>query len=347
MTDRIRVAIYGASGYSGQELTRLLCRHPNVVIDSLVSHSYAGKPFSSLFPAFTGCLDQPFVDEKSSHNKPADCDLIFFALPHGHAAERLNESFLEHQKIIDLSADFRLRDPAQYDAWYEFTHPNPEFLSIAVYGLPEWRRSEIANARLVANPGCYATCTLLALLPFAQSGIIKATPIVDAKSGVSGAGRSASIETHFNECNESLKAYKVASHRHTPEIEQELSCSAGKALQIVFTPHLIPMNRGILVTSYLQIDSSTKESDLYEILQSKYANEPFVKVLKLLPETRWVKGSNSCHIGLRLDRRTGQAIVISTIDNLLKGAASQAVQNMNLMFGLPETTGLEQLAAVP
>jgi N-acetyl-gamma-glutamyl-phosphate reductase len=241
-----------------------------------------------------------------------------------------------------------LKNASEYDTWYNATHPRPAMLEKAVYGLPEFRRNEIASARLVANPGCYATCTILSLLPLAEAKMLREPLIVDAKSGVSGAGRSADIATAFGEVNESIKAYKIASHRHTPEIEQELSDFAAMALRLTFTPHLIPMNRGILVTAYCDVEQSIEVGDLVHIYERRYAHEPFVKILlAAAPETRWVKGSNTCQIGLTLDKRTNRLIVVGVIDNLIKGASGQAVQNMNIMFGLPETTGLAQLAALP
>jgi N-acetyl-gamma-glutamyl-phosphate reductase len=346
--EKVKIGIVGASGYTGQELLRLLLQHPNARIEMLSSQSYAGKPVASVFPGFTGFVDASFCSDKQVDEMATNCDVVFFALPHGLAADSVDDRFLKRVKVVDLSADFRLKQASQYDTWYGAPHARPEMLPEAVYGLPEWRRKEIASARLVANPGCYATCTILSLLPLAAEGIVNDSIIVDAKSGVSGAGRSLSIDTHFNECNESLKAYKVATHRHTPEIEQELSAVAGKDVQVVFTPHLIPIDRGILTTSYCRLHRSMSAADLIDIYRKRYSGEPFVKVLSdAVPETRWTRGSNCCHIGVAVDARTNHAIVIASIDNLLKGAAGQAVQNMNLMFGLPETAGLMQPALVP
>jgi N-acetyl-gamma-glutamyl-phosphate reductase len=346
--NEVKVGIIGASGYTGQELVRLLLQHPHAEINAVTSQSYTGKKFSEVFPSFTGALDLNFASNDRLAGIADECDLLFFALPHMLAAEAVDDTLLDKTKVIDLSADFRLKDPSQYDTWYQATHPRPAMLNKAVYGLPEWRRTEIASARLVANPGCYATCTILSLLPLTGAQLLHEPLIVDAKSGVSGAGRAADIATAFSECNESLKAYKVASHRHTPEIEQELSSFASTPLRLTFTPHLVPMNRGILVTAYCELDKSVALEDVFHIYDQKYANEPFVKVLpSATPETRWVKGSNSCQIGLTVDERTRRLIVVGVIDNLIKGASGQAVQNMNIMFGLPETTGLAQLAVLP
>jgi N-acetyl-gamma-glutamyl-phosphate reductase len=343
----IKIAVVGATGYTGQELVRLLAGHPQAKIEGLISQTYAGRKYSEVFPSFTGSCDQILLKELET-GMLQNCDVVFFALPHGMAASRVDEQFLGQTKVIDLSADFRLSDAGQYDIWYQSSHPRPDILSKAIYGLPEWRREQIKTATLVANPGCYATCAMLSLLPLSRENLIEHPVIVDAKSGVSGAGRSPSIDTHFNEVNESIKAYKVAVHRHTPEIEQELSAVSKKPVKVVFTPHLVPMNRGILVTAYCSIRNSISQNDLFDIYESKYGSEPFVKVLRqAMPETRWTRGSNQCHIGLKMDKRTGHVIVVGAIDNLIKGAAGQAVQNLNLMFGLPETMGLTQMAVLP
>jgi N-acetyl-gamma-glutamyl-phosphate reductase len=345
---KVRAGIVGASGYTGQELARLLVQHPHAEITAVTSQSYTGKKFSDIFRSFTGLLDLDFESIDNLDQIAESCDVLFFALPHMIAAALINEALLAKVKIIDLSADFRLHDATQYDTWYQASHPQPAMLSRAVYGLPEWRRADISAARLVANPGCYATCAALSLLPLAEAKLLRSPLIIDAKSGVSGAGRSASIDILYSECNESVKAYKVAAHRHTPEIEQELSSFAGAAQLITFTPHLIPMNRGILVTAYCPLDASLSADDLNDIYNQKYASEAFVQMLTTaLPETRWVKGSNTCQIGLTVDKRTEQLIIVGAIDNLIKGASGQAVQNMNLMFALPESSGLAQIAVLP
>jgi N-acetyl-gamma-glutamyl-phosphate reductase len=345
---KIRAGIIGASGYTGQELVRLLLQHPDAQIAAVTSQNYAGKSFADVFPAFTGQIDLKFESSDGLKDIVTRCDVLFFALPHMVAGEMITDELLEKVKVIDLSADFRLKEPSQYDTWYHMVHPRPKLLSKAVYGLPEWRREEIVGARLVANPGCYATCSILSLLPLAEAKLLQEPIIIDAKSGVSGAGRAADIAIAYSECNESIKAYKVAEHRHIPEIEQELSAVASVPLKLTFTPHLVPMSRGILATVYCRLDPNLSVKGLYDIYDAKYGKEPFVRTLRsAMPETRWVKGSNFCQIGMTTDKRTGQTIIVGVIDNLIKGASGQAVQNLNLMFGLPETAGLAQLAALP
>ncbi len=343
----INVGILGATGYTGQELVRILAAHPEVRIQSLLCRSNVGEKYSSLFPSFLGEVDNLLGDEANLYNLAEHCDVIFLALPHGVSSTRITPDLLKCVKIIDLGADFRLKEPSLYDEWYDAPHAAPDLLSDAVYGLPEWRRHEIRKANLVANPGCYATAVLLSLLPLMSSQLaVGESLIVDAKSGVSGAGRALSLGVHFNECNESIKAYKVATHRHTPEIEQELSDLRQKPITISFSPHLIPMSRGILATSYVQVSPGVSTADLLSLYEKQYANEPFVKILHAeSPETRWVRGSNNCHISVKVDHRTGNAIVISALDNLVKGAAGQAVQNMNLMCGLPEVLGFTRAPA--
>lgn len=329
---------------------RILARHPQVKLTALTSRSYAGKKYSAVFPSFTGVVDLECVGKDDVDALANDCDVLFIALPHGLAAQHVRKDLLDRVRVIDLGADFRLKDAQSYKHWYESEHhATAELLSEAVYGLTEWRRDEIRNARLVANPGCYATCTLLCLLPLAAAGVLSTerAPIVDAKSGVSGAGRSLSLTTHFNESNETLKAYKVASHRHIPEIEQELNSHKAAYPPITFTPHLIPINRGILATTYCELNESLSNKELAKLFIDRYGGEPFVKVLDDFPETRWVKGSNSCHIGATIDARNKRAIVIGVLDNLVKGAAGQAVQNMNVMFGLEETLGLDHIPLFP
>lgn len=343
----IRVGIIGATGYTGQELVRILARHPQVEIDTLVSRSYAGQSFSAVFPAFRGVVDLECSSDKEIPAAAERCDVLFTALPHGLAANIVTPTLLEKTKVIDLGADFRLKKPEEFKQWYDMEHPSPDLLKEAVYGLSEWRRDEIRQARLIANPGCYATCSELALLPLAKEKVLS-QPIIDAKSGVSGAGRSLALGSHFNETNETIKAYKVASHRHTPEIEQELARVSGASTQIVFTPHLIPMNRGILVTAYCELPSDMTSDKLFHLYKRAYDKEPFVRVLDSdFPETRWVKGSNYCDVGLAIDERTRRIIVIAAIDNLVKGAAGQAIQNMNIISNIEETTGLGALPVFP
>lgn len=344
----IKVGIAGATGYTGQELVRILNRHPEVKLQSLLCQSQVGQQYSELFPSFLGDVDQVLQGMDQLQCAAQSCDVLFLALPHGVPANLVNTEMLTGTNVIDLGADFRLKDPFQYEKWYESAHPTPHLLSRAVYGLPEYRRTEIKKARLVANPGCYATATILALQPLVSSGWLESNSIiVDAKSGVSGAGRALSLPVHFNECNENLKAYKVASHRHTPEIEQELSDIGGTDIKIAFTAHLVPMSRGILATTYAKVKTGVTEQDLLEIYKEKYGDEPFVKVLGgESPETKWVRDGNNCHISVNVDERTGNAIVISVIDNLIKGAAGQAVQNMNLVCGINEAVGLSKTSVL-
>jgi N-acetyl-gamma-glutamyl-phosphate reductase len=348
----IRVAIVGATGYVGQELVRLLIAHPQVQVSALVSKTYAGLEFSRVYPSFKNLVSITCMEE-DLEKLASQVDLIFLALPHGMSAAKLNSELLQKVRFIDLGADFRLKNVDLYETWYQTKHSSPQLLSQAVYGLTEWHHDDIAGARLIANPGCYSTCTELSLLPLISADIIKNdTIIVDAKSGVSGAGRELVLGSHFNEINENIKAYKVAAHRHTPEIEQELSVVGKTPITITFTPHLIPMNRGILTTAYTSLKSSTSHDEIYAIFDSFYKNKPFIRLFQTggeypLPETRFVKGSNYCDIGFAIDKRNSRLIVVAAIDNLMKGAAGQAVQNMNILFGLDETTGLNNAPIFP
>lgn len=345
----IRVAVIGASGYTGVELLRLLYRHPEVTVTAVTSEQSAGRPVSSVFPSlrerYDGLLES--LDPTAIAQK---ADVVFTALPH-QAAMKVVPAFLEAGvRVVDLSADYRLRDASVYEAWYE-PHVTPELLADAVYGLPECYRSQIAGARLVANPGCYPTSVILGLTPLLQAGLIDpAGIIVDAKSGTSGAGRGAKLDSLYCEVNESFKAYGVGGvHRHIPEIEQELSVQAGTSVTLTFTPHLVPMDRGILSTIYATPVKKTSTEELIECLGAYYADEFFVRVLPKgqFPATGYVRGSNCCDIGVTLDERTGRVIVVSAIDNLVKGASGQAIQNMNLMVGFAEQTGLEGIALYP
>ena len=345
----IAAAIAGASGYTGVELIRILDRHPDVEITSVTSEQSAGRRISDLFPALKGRCDlllEP-LDPAAIAGK---ADMVFTALPHQSAMGVVPQILAAGRKVIDLSADYRLHDPAVYAAWYE-PHKNPELLPEAVYGLPEVRRDEISNARLVANPGCYPTSIILALKPLLQNRLIAPeTIIADSGSGVSGAGRSAKVDSLYCEVNEGFKAYGVGGlHRHTPEIEQELSILAGTDITITFTPHLVPMDRGILSTVYATPLSGLTTDELVSIYTDCYAAEPFVRVLPAgqFPSTAFVRGSNFCDIGVTIDRRANRIVVVSAIDNLVKGASGQAVQNMNLLCGLPETRGLEGIAIFP
>jgi N-acetyl-gamma-glutamyl-phosphate reductase len=338
----VKVAIVGATGYTGRELAGLLVRHPHAEPTYLTSESFAGQTLDQVYPQFRSVLEAPL--EKLDMAKVAECDFIFSALPHGLSVDTVPELLKTGKKVVDLSGDFRLTRAALYPEWYGYEHRFPELLGKSVYGLPELNREKIKEATLVANPGCYPTSILLALKPLLAEGVIDTNDIiVDAKSGVSGAGRSPKLPFHFPECTENFKAYKVAGHQHTPEIEQELAVVAGSPVTLTFTPHLIPMIRGILSTIYLRTVQDMGEEMIWELYKKHYGNEPFIRLLlpPELPETKYVSGTNFCDISLRLDKRTGRLIVISAIDNLMKGAASQAVQNMNLMMGWPQEAGLK------
>jgi N-acetyl-gamma-glutamyl-phosphate reductase len=347
----IKAAIIGASGYAGQELVRILHYHPQTELVHLGSRSLDGSVFSEIIRA---CPDIPEYRFGSSDilSAAAKADVLFLALPHGVAAKVVDEKVLSETKVIDLGADFRLRSIEEYESWYQVDHPGGGALEEAVYGLCELYRKQISQARLVANPGCYTTCSILSLAPLVANGIADTTVpfIIDAKSGVTGAGRGTAQAFHFPECNESIKAYKPGTHRHTPEIEQELSLSAGKKIKVQFTPHLVPMNRGILVTACCRLSREIDPDELYTLFREFYKDEPFIRILhpsETPPETRWVKGSNRCDIGFHIDKRTGMLLIFGALDNLVKGAAGQAVQNMNILFGIPEQTGLTDYAIFP
>jgi N-acetyl-gamma-glutamyl-phosphate reductase len=347
------VAVVGATGYTGQELVKLLLQHEKVNIKSAVTQSKAGKSLASIYPSLQKLTD--LVCQESDLKKLAEeVDLLFLALPHGEAAKQITPEILKKCKVIDLSGDFRLKDASDYETWYDFKHAHPQLLKQAVYGLPELNRKKIVGAQLVANPGCYATCSILTLAPLLMAKVIAPESIIiDAKSGVSGAGRSPTLDNHFNECNESIKAYNVAAHRHTPEIEQQLAICSNSSFCTSFTPHLVPMNRGILVTTYATLTKKISEAEAYDIYNSYYGNELFIRLfapdddLYTLPETRWVKGSNFCDIGMKIDQRTNRIISIGALDNLVKGAAGQAIQNMNILFDWPESSGLKQSPIFP
>lgn len=345
----LNVAIVGASGYTGLELIRILHCHPEVAVTCLTSEQSAGKRISDVFPTLRGRCD--LVLENLEPVRVAEkADLIFTALPHKAAMEVVPTFLKLGKKVVDLSADYRLADPAIYGEWYE-PHLNPANLKKAVYGSPEIRRSKIKMAKLVANPGCYPTSIILALAPLLKKGLIDLTSIIaDSASGVTGAGRSAKVDSLYCEVNEGYKAYGVGgTHRHIPEIEQELSLLAGKPVRVTFTPHLVPMDRGILSTIYATPNKSISNETIFRLYQEFYAGEPFVRILGkgALPSTAFVRGSNFCDIAPLVDLRTGRVILVSAIDNLVKGASGQAVQNMNLICGFPETMGLEGLALFP
>jgi N-acetyl-gamma-glutamyl-phosphate reductase len=344
----IKVGIYGASGYTGQELLRLLLRHPEVEIVALTSRQFKGMPISHVYPVFEGLTDLRYMD--ASADDVADLsDFVFLAVPHGEAMEVAPVLLEAGKKVVDLSADFRLRDASVYEKWYG-KHEAPEFLGEAVYGLPELYRETIKGARLVANPGCYPTSVILGLAPLLQKGMIdKASIIVDAKSGVSGAGRETKIGSLFCEVNEGFKAYNVFAHRHHPEMEQEISLLAGSRVNISFAPHLLPLDRGILSSIYASLHDDRSAADLLELYRDFYEGEKFVRVYRenAYPNLSSVRGSNFCDIGLTVDGRMKRVAVFSVIDNLIKGAAGQALQNMNLMCGFREDTGLDLVPLFP
>jgi N-acetyl-gamma-glutamyl-phosphate reductase len=344
---RIRIGVLGASGYTGADLIRLAARHPYMEIAVLAASSHAGKHLAEVFPHFAFIQAPALV--KAEAADWSGCDAVFSGLPHG-TAQDLIKNLPGHLKIIDMSADFRLRDTALYARIYGRDHAATDLLAQAVYGLTEHYAEDIAKARLVACPGCYPTAALLALLPVVANGLVDAGDIIiDAKSGVTGAGRGLKQNLLFSEAGEGLSPYSIGSHRHAPEIEQEIGKAAGRDVFVNFTPHLIPMSRGELVTCYVRLADGVKADDLRDSLAFAYQGRPFVKVADkgVIPATQNVRGSNYCQIGVFADRVPGRAIIIATIDNLVKGSAGQAIQNFNLMFGLPETAGLEQLALFP
>jgi N-acetyl-gamma-glutamyl-phosphate reductase len=344
----VKVAVVGASGYTGVELLRLLAAHPQVEISCVTSRQTVGEDISTLFPSLRGKVNLR-CDPGDPELVAAKADFVFTALPHQTAMEVVPSMLAAGKKVVDLSADYRLRDVAVYRQWYQ-EHTSPQLLAEAVYGLPELNREQIRSARLVANPGCYPTSVALGLAPLLKQGLIDhRSLIVDSKSGTSGAGRSAKVGSLFCEVNEGFAAYGVGRHRHTPEIEQTLSQLAGEAVQVNFTPHLLPVNRGILSTCYATLHGDHDSAALLALYREHFRGEGFVRICPegSLPNIAFVRGSNFCDIGLVSDQRTGRVIVVSTIDNLVKGAAGQAVQNMNLMLGFAEDAGLGGLGAFP
>ncbi len=333
-------AVLGATGYAGIELVRLLSNHSEIEIKMLVSQSFVGKKISDVYQNFKGVLD--LECEELDIDKAASCDVVFTALPHGASKEVIPKLYNKGARIIDLSGDFRYDDPDVYAAWYGEEHSSPEILKEAVYGLCELHRDKIKNTRLVGNPGCYTTCSILGLAPLLANKIVKSDNIiVDAKSGVTGAGRSSALDYSFCECTENAKAYKIGTHRHTSEIEQELSKLYGEEIMISFTPHLIPQKRGILATIYANLVDDKSTEELIKLYKDYYKDEYFVRVYEEgLPETNHVAGSNFVDIGLVVDKRLKRVVVSAAIDNIGKGAAGQAVQNMNILLGLDEKAGL-------
>ena len=339
----IKVGIIGATGYAGGELVRILTGHKEAEIKWFGSRSYIDQKYASVYQNMFQIVDATCMDD-NMEKLASQVDVIFTATPQGLCASLVNENILSKVKIIDLSADFRIKDVATYEKWYGIEHKSPQFIEEAVYGLCEINREDVKNARLVANPGCYTTCSILTAYPLAKEGIIDmSTLIIDAKSGTSGAGRSAKVANLYCEVNENMKAYGVATHRHTPEIEEQLGYASGENVVLNFTPHLVPMNRGILATEYAKLTKDVTYDEVKAIYDKYYANEKFVRVLEknVCPETKWVEGSNYVDINFKIDPRTNRIIMMGAIDNLVKGAAGQAVQNMNLMFGLKESEGLE------
>ena len=344
----LKVGIYGASGYTGQELLRLLLRHPQAEVVALTSRRYAGVPVSDIYPVFVGLTDLAFVDA-SPEDVAGAADIVFLALPHGVSMAVAPIFLKAGKKVIDLSADFRLHDVATYEKWYG-RHTAPDIIKESVYGIPELYGDEIAKARLVANPGCYPTSVILGLAPLLKANWIDDSSIIaDSKSGVSGAGREPQVGTLFCEVDEGFKAYKVGEHRHTPEMEQEISILAGHDIRISFTPHLLPITRGILSTIYATLQKDVTTAELIDLYRAFYKGKKFVRVYKAgtFPNISSVRGSNYCDIGLTVDARTKRVIIICAIDNLVKGAAGQAIQNMNLMCGLSEDTGLTMISLFP
>ncbi|MGB8993145.1 MAG: N-acetyl-gamma-glutamyl-phosphate reductase [Desulfobaccales bacterium] len=347
--NKIKVAVIGASGYAGLELVRLLVRHPGCELAALTSLEYPGRPFSQIFPALAGIVDLPFSPDPAPEKIAAAAEVVFTAVPHQTAMGMIPRYLALGCRVVDLSADFRFSDVSLYEQWYQ-AHTAPELCTETVYGLPELHREEVRRARLVGNPGCYPTGVILGLAPLAKAGLLVPDSVIaDCKSGASGAGRQALLGISFCEVNDGFRAYKVLEHRHTPEMEQELSRLAGKPVNVTFIPHLVPMSRGILGTLYANLTEPRSEGDLRELYLKFYEGHPFVRLhpAGTLPDTRDVRGSNFCDLALRVDRKGRRVIVLSAIDNLTKGAAGQAVQNFNLMAGFPETLGLETAPFLP
>ena len=350
----VKVGIIGATGYAGNELVRLLMGHKDVEIMWYGSRSYIDKKYAEVYQNMFEIVEDTCLDD-NMEELASKVDVIFTATPQGFLAGVLTEEILSRVKIIDLSADFRIKDVKTYEKWYKIEHRSPQFIEEAVYGLCELNRDKIKGARLIANPGCYTTCSILTAYPLVKEGLIDPdTLIIDAKSGTSGAGRGAKLPNLFCEVNENMKAYGVTNHRHTPEIEEQLGYAAGKEIMVNFTPHLVPMNRGILATEYATLNKKADGTlptyeEVKAVYDKYYKNEKFVRVLEkdICPETKWVEGSNYVDVNFKIDERTGRIVMMGALDNLVKGAAGQAVQNMNLLFGLKESEGLELVPCFP
>ena len=347
--EKLKVAICGGSGYTGVELLRILSGHPQVTITAVTSEKSAGKLVSSVFPHLQKYQNLAY-EPLNKIGLLSKADLFFLALPHGASQEAVDFFFKNNKRVIDLSADYRLSDPGVYQEWYGLQHEYLSTLKKAVFGLPEIYRGKIRKAKLVANPGCYPTSAILGLLPAIKNRLIDTSSIViDSKSGTTGAGRKSDIAVSFCEVNEGFKAYGIGTHRHTPEIEQELSVASGEKIKVNFTPHLLPVDRGILTTAYARLSEKTDTTTVLNIYKKMYKDEPFVSVLDegIFPNIKNVRGTNFCHIGVKIVPRTNTLIIVSAIDNLVKGASGQAVHNMNIMMGFTETTALESLALFP
>lgn len=345
---KTRVGIVGATGYTGLELLRLLLHHPGIEVTALTSQKYAGQDIDRVFPSLTGSLALK-CEELSIERIAEKTDFVFTAVPHKTAMETVPLFYQKGKRIVDLSADFRFQDPSVYESWYQ-KHSCPELLSESVFGLPELHRERIRTARIVGNPGCYPTGALIGLIPLVKNEMISTESIiVDSKSGTSGAGRDIVLESLFCEVNEGVKAYKIFQHRHLPEIEGELSQLAGRKIKVNFVPHLIPMDRGILSTIYVTLTKRMTGEEVLSFYKEFYRQEPFVRVYPKgkLPNTKDVRGSNYCDVGMGVNEADGRAVIVTAIDNLVKGASGQAVENMNLMLGFPETLGLEVLPLWP
>ena len=350
----VKVGIIGATGYAGNELVRLLMGHKDVEIMWYGSRSYIDKKYAEVYQNMFEIVEDTCLDD-NMEELASKVDVIFTATPQGFLAGVLTEEILSRVKIIDLSADFRIKDVKTYEKWYKIEHKSPQFIEEAVYGLCEINRDKVKGARLIANPGCYTTCSILTAYPLVKEGLIDPdTLIIDAKSGTSGAGRGAKLPNLFCEVNENMKAYGVTNHRHTPEIEEQLGYAAGKEIMVNFTPHLVPMNRGILATEYATLNKKADGTlptyeEVKAVYDKYYKNEKFVRVLEkdICPETKWVEGSNYVDVNFKIDERTGRIVMMGALDNLVKGAAGQAVQNMNLLFGFDEAEGLNLVPMLP